>query len=79
MKIERIHHVAYRCRDAEETVLWYRKMLGMDFVLSLSSVKPKRYSSVASIVMDGSSILGHACRRLEKAHSVAFGIKKARI
>jgi catechol 2,3-dioxygenase-like lactoylglutathione lyase family enzyme len=31
-----IHHVAYRCRDAKETVLWYRKMLNMDFVLALS-------------------------------------------
>jgi catechol 2,3-dioxygenase-like lactoylglutathione lyase family enzyme len=31
-----IHHVAYRCRDAKETVLWYRKMLNMEFVLALS-------------------------------------------
>ena len=36
MKIDRIHHVAYRCRDARETVLWYRKMLGMDFVLAIA-------------------------------------------
>jgi catechol 2,3-dioxygenase-like lactoylglutathione lyase family enzyme len=36
MKIDRIHHVAYRCRDAQETVLWYRKMLGMDFVLAIA-------------------------------------------
>jgi len=36
MKIERIHHVAYRCRDARETVLWYRKMLNMDFVLAIA-------------------------------------------
>ena len=35
-QIKRIHHVAYRCRDAKETVLWYRKMLNMDFVLALS-------------------------------------------
>jgi len=27
MKIDRIHHVAYRCKDAKETVLWYQKML----------------------------------------------------
>jgi catechol 2,3-dioxygenase-like lactoylglutathione lyase family enzyme len=25
MKIEKIHHVAYRCQDAKETVLWYRR------------------------------------------------------
>ena len=36
MKIERIHHVAYRCRSAKETVTWYREMLGMDFVLAIA-------------------------------------------
>ena len=36
MKIDRIHHVAYRCRDAKETVLWYQKMLKMDFVLAIA-------------------------------------------
>ena len=36
MKIDRIHHVAYRCKDAKETVLWYRKMLHMDFVLAIA-------------------------------------------
>ena len=36
MEIERIHHVAYRCRDAKETVLWYQKMLHMDFVLAIA-------------------------------------------
>jgi catechol 2,3-dioxygenase-like lactoylglutathione lyase family enzyme len=25
MKIDRIHHVAHRCKDAKETVLWYQK------------------------------------------------------
>ena len=36
MQIDRIHHVAYRCRDAKETVLWYRQMLKMDFVLAIA-------------------------------------------
>lgn len=36
MKIEKIHHVAYRCRDAKETVEWYIKNLNMDFVLAIS-------------------------------------------
>jgi len=36
MKIDRIHHVAYRCNDAKETVLWYNKMLKMDFVLAIA-------------------------------------------
>ena len=39
MKIERIHHVAYRCRDAKETVEWYRKYLGMEFVLAIAEDK----------------------------------------
>ncbi len=36
MKIDRIHHVAYRCKDAKQTVLWYQKMLNMDFVLAIN-------------------------------------------
>jgi catechol 2,3-dioxygenase-like lactoylglutathione lyase family enzyme len=36
MKIEKIHHVAYRCRDAQETVLWYKTMLNMDFILAIA-------------------------------------------
>ena len=36
MKIERIHHVAYRCKDAKETVEWYQKNLNMDFILAIA-------------------------------------------
>jgi catechol 2,3-dioxygenase-like lactoylglutathione lyase family enzyme len=36
MKIEQIHHVAYRCKDAKETVEFYTKMLNMDFVLAIA-------------------------------------------
>ena len=36
MKIEKIHHVAYRCQDAKETVEWYQKHLNMDFVLAIA-------------------------------------------
>ncbi len=36
MKIQRIHHVAYRCNDAKETVEFYQKVLGMDFLLAIS-------------------------------------------
>ncbi|MBM3407592.1 MAG: VOC family protein, partial [Betaproteobacteria bacterium] len=32
MKLQGVHHAAYRCRDARETVHWYRDNLGMDFV-----------------------------------------------
>ncbi len=34
--IHSIHHVAYRCKDAKETVAWYEKHLGMNFVLAIA-------------------------------------------
>jgi len=36
LTIDRIHHVAYRCKDAKQTVLWYQQMLKMDFVLAIA-------------------------------------------
>jgi len=36
MKIRQIHHVAYRCIDAKQTVEWYVKHLNMDFVLAIA-------------------------------------------
>ena len=33
---QRIHHVAYRCNDAKQTVEWYREHLKMDFVLAIA-------------------------------------------
>jgi len=36
MKLQGIHHVAYRCKDAKETVDWYTKNLNMDFVLAIA-------------------------------------------
>ena len=36
MKIEKIHHVAYRCKDAKETVEWYAKYLNMDYLLAFA-------------------------------------------
>ena len=34
--IQKIHHVAYRCKDAKETVEWYVKHLDMGFVLAIA-------------------------------------------
>ena len=34
--IRKIHHVAYRCKDAKETVEWYQKHLGMKFILAIA-------------------------------------------
>ena len=39
MKIDRIHHVAYRCMDANRTVDFYKKFLDMDLVLAISEDK----------------------------------------
>ena len=36
MKLSKIHHVAYRCKDAKETVEWYAKFLHMDFQLAFA-------------------------------------------
>jgi len=36
MNIRKIHHVAYRCKDAKATVEWYRQHLGMDFILAIA-------------------------------------------
>ena len=36
MDIERFHHVAYRCKDAKQTVQWYGQHLQMKFVLAIA-------------------------------------------
>jgi catechol 2,3-dioxygenase-like lactoylglutathione lyase family enzyme len=36
MLIQKVHHVAYRCIDAKQTVEWYHKHLGMEFVLAIA-------------------------------------------
>jgi catechol 2,3-dioxygenase-like lactoylglutathione lyase family enzyme len=36
MNIQRMHHVAYRCKDAKQTVQWYGQHLGMAFVLAIA-------------------------------------------
>ncbi len=39
VELQGIHHVAYRCRDAKETVEFYQKFLNMDFVLAIAEDK----------------------------------------
>ena len=36
MNIKRIHHVAYRCNDARETVDFYQRVLGMKFQIAFA-------------------------------------------
>lgn len=35
-QLKRIHHVAYRCHDARETVEWYGRVLGMAFTTAFA-------------------------------------------
>jgi glyoxylase I family protein len=39
MELKRIHHVAYRCRDAKETVDFYQRVLNMDFTVAFAEDK----------------------------------------
>ncbi len=34
--IKKVHHVAYRCKDAKQTVEWYGKYLDMGFILAIA-------------------------------------------
>ncbi|MEM9375430.1 MAG: VOC family protein, partial [Pseudomonadota bacterium] len=34
--LQGVHHVAYRCKDAKQTVEFYRDVLGMDFQLAIA-------------------------------------------
>ncbi|WP_300545002.1 VOC family protein [Maricaulis sp.] len=36
VNLKRIHHVAYRCRDAKETVEFYQRVMNMDFKLAIA-------------------------------------------
>ena len=36
MELKRIHHVAYRCRDAKETVEFYQRVLNMEFTVAFA-------------------------------------------
>lgn len=39
IKLQQIHHVAYRCKDAKETVEFYQEMLNMDFLVAIAEDK----------------------------------------
>ena len=36
VNLKRIHHVAYRCKDAKETVEFYQRVMNMDFKLAIA-------------------------------------------
>lgn len=39
IQIEKIHHVAYRCKDAKKTVEFYKKYLNMDLLVCIAEDK----------------------------------------
>jgi glyoxylase I family protein len=39
MKIDQIHHVAYRCKDAKETVEFYKQVLNMDLIGAIAEAR----------------------------------------
>ena len=39
MTIRRLHHVAYRCKDAQETSDFYTKVLGLKYAMAISDDK----------------------------------------
>ncbi|WP_421863679.1 VOC family protein [Motiliproteus sp.] len=36
IELKQIHHVAYRCNDAKETVAFYQQTLGMEFLVAIA-------------------------------------------
>jgi catechol 2,3-dioxygenase-like lactoylglutathione lyase family enzyme len=36
IKLGGVHHAAYRCKDAKETVEWYERVLGMEYTSAFS-------------------------------------------
>jgi len=72
--LQRIHHVAYRCHSAKETVDWYVLHLDMDFVLAIaedqvpSTKAPDPYMHV---FLDAGQ--GNVLAFFELPHSPAMG------
>ena len=52
VKLGGVHHAAYRCKDAKETVEWYGKVLGMDYTTAFAEAAATPAADVA--VVDGS-------------------------
>jgi catechol 2,3-dioxygenase-like lactoylglutathione lyase family enzyme len=62
MDIKSLHHVAYRCRDAKETVDFYTRVLGLEYAMALaedrvpSTGEPHPYMHVFFRMDDGSYV-----------------------
>ena len=74
MQLLRIHHVAYRCRDAKETVEFYQRVLDMDFVLAIAEDRApstKAPDPYMHVFLDAG--MGNVLAFFELPHSPAMG------
>jgi len=58
MNVKRIHHVAYRCHDAKQTVDFYQDVLGMKFLSAFSEdhvPSTKEYDPYMHVFLDAGS------------------------
>jgi glyoxylase I family protein len=62
MDIKQLHHVAYRCKDAKQTVDFYTRVLGLEYAMALaedhvpSTREPNPYMHVFFRMDDGSYV-----------------------
>ncbi|HVL34283.1 MAG TPA: VOC family protein [Burkholderiales bacterium] len=91
MSIQRIHHVAYRCRDAAETVRFYHGLLGMKYTMAISedrvpsTKEPDPYmhiffdagrgSSLAFFELPNSPAMGRDANTPAWVQHIAFEVK----
>ena len=91
MKIEQIHHVAYRCKNAKETVEFYQKVMHMDFLMAMaedcapSTKAPDQYMHVfldagngnilAFFELPNSPPMGRDPKTPEWVQHIAFRVK----
>ena len=65
-----VHHVAYRCKDAKETVEFYQRVLNMDFQLAIAEDKvpstgaPDPYMHVSLDAGNGNVLAFFSCEML---------------
>ena len=77
MALQRIHHVAYRCKDALETVKWYEKYMGMTYQLAFaenqvpSTKEPDPYMHV--FLDCGTESLNHCGSRKHRKSRKTWG------
>ena len=73
MNLKRIHHVAYRCRDAKETVEFYQRVLGMGFVLFGGLIRMGNPFCILALILYFWYITQFQIKPEEKALTKLFG------